>query len=193
MVSKLLLTAQECFFKAVEEKADKKTIGKLIDHYYEIKAGIGLFKSPELYGAFPTDAYSHTPANAGAKQPGMTGQVKEDVITRFGELGVNVKNGLITFNPILLNKEEALQSAQTFDYYLLDGAEDSIDLIQKQIAFTFCQVPVVYSFSSGNKILITLKDCTSIEVPGLTLNEEYSNEVFSRSGEVKRIDVLIAK
>ena len=193
MVSKLLLTAQECFFKAVEEKADKKTIGKLIDHYYEIKAGIGLFKSPELYGAFPTDAYSHTPANAGAKQPGMTGQVKEDVITRFGELGVNVKNGQITFNPILLNKEEALQSAQSFNYYMLDGAEDSIDLIQKQIAFTFCQVPVVYSFSIDNKILITLKDCSLIEVPGLTLNEEYSNEVFSRSGEVKRIDVLIAE
>ena len=47
-----------------------------------------------LYGAFPTDPYSHTPAGKGAQQPGMTGQVKEDVISRFGELGVEVKNGV---------------------------------------------------------------------------------------------------
>ena len=57
--------------------------------------GIGVNKSPELYGAFPTDPYSHTPAGKGAQQPGMTGQVKEDVISRFGELGVEVNNGII--------------------------------------------------------------------------------------------------
>ena len=58
------------------------------DHYFEINAGIGAHKSPELYGAFPTDPYSHTPGGKGAQQPGMTGQVKEDILCRFGELGV---------------------------------------------------------------------------------------------------------
>lgn len=83
MVSKLLLAAQECYFRGVDEGADPAIIDRIKDHYYEIKAGIGLYKSPELYGAFPTDAYSHTPANAGAQQPGMTGQVKEDFVSRM--------------------------------------------------------------------------------------------------------------
>ena len=48
--------------------------------------------------------YSHTPAGKGAQQPGMTGQVKEDVLSRFGELGVVVSEGKLGFNPRLLRK-----------------------------------------------------------------------------------------
>ncbi|MFN3640508.1 MAG: hypothetical protein ACK4UK_06280, partial [Flavobacterium sp.] len=86
MVSKLLLAVMECCLKAIEEGKDEVLIGKLLDHYYEIQAGIGVHKSPELYGAFPTDPYSHTPWHRGAQQPGMTGQVKEDMLARMGEL-----------------------------------------------------------------------------------------------------------
>ncbi|CAN0044150.1 unnamed protein product, partial [Discosporangium mesarthrocarpum] len=42
--------------------------------------------------AFPTDPYSHTNRH-GAQQPGMTGQVKEEIVTRFGELGVRIEGG----------------------------------------------------------------------------------------------------
>ncbi len=80
MVSKLHLAVQECCLKAVNEKDSPEVIGRLLEHYYEINEGIGVHKSPELYGAFPTDPYSHTPAGKGAQQPGMTGQVKEDII-----------------------------------------------------------------------------------------------------------------
>ena len=51
--------------------------------HFEINAGIGAHKSPELYGAFPTDPYSHTPGGKGAQQPGMTGQVKEEGVYLF--------------------------------------------------------------------------------------------------------------
>ena len=81
MVSKLLLAVQENCLAAVKNNEDEALIGRLLDHYYEIQAGIGVHKSPELYGAFPTDPYSHTPGGKGAQQPGMTGQVKEDVLT----------------------------------------------------------------------------------------------------------------
>ena len=63
-------------------------IGKFFDHYFEINEGIGVNKSPGLYGAFPTDPYSHTPRGRGVQQPGMTGQVKEDIVSRFYELGL---------------------------------------------------------------------------------------------------------
>ena len=84
MVSKLLLATFEITKKAADKKEDKDLIGRLLYHYYEINEGIGVNKSPELYGAFSTDAYSHTPGGKGAQQPGMTGQVKEDLLSRWG-------------------------------------------------------------------------------------------------------------
>ena len=98
MVSKLLLSVQENIIAANEHEANAGVIGQLVEHYYEIRAGIGVNKSPKLYGAFPTDAYSHTPKYAGAQQPGMTGQVKEDIINRWAELGVSVKEGRLALS-----------------------------------------------------------------------------------------------
>ena len=48
MVSKLLLAVQECCLKAVEDKESDEVIGRLLEHYYEINAGIGVHKSPQL-------------------------------------------------------------------------------------------------------------------------------------------------
>ena len=75
MVSKLLLAAYENTNMALKTD-DEILIGRMYDHYFEILAGIGAHKSPKLYGAFPTDPYSHTPGGKGAQQPGITGQVK---------------------------------------------------------------------------------------------------------------------
>ena len=69
-----------------------------------------MHKPPTLYGAFPTDPYSHTPEGKGAQQPGMTGQVKEDIISRFGELGVFVEDGTLLFDPCMLRKEEFISN-----------------------------------------------------------------------------------
>ena len=99
MVSKLLLAALENIQNAVMNNANEKIIKELIECYFDIRGGIGFNKTPKDYGAFPTDPYSHTPGFAGAKQPGMTGQVKEEVITRLIELGVFVSSGCICFNP----------------------------------------------------------------------------------------------
>ena len=61
MVSKLQLAVFECCIKAIKVKESDEVIGRLLEHYYEINEGIGVHKSPSLYGAFPTDPYSHTP------------------------------------------------------------------------------------------------------------------------------------
>ncbi len=102
MVSKLLLAVQENYFAALDQGADESTCRQLGSLYYRVRAGIGFNKSPAEFGAFPTDAYSHTPRHAGAQQPGMTGQVKEEVLSRFGELGVRVSGGAVRFQPDLL-------------------------------------------------------------------------------------------
>ena len=103
-------------------------------YYSQIQKGIGVHKSPEDYGSFPFEPYSHTPRMAGVQQRGMTGQVKEDSIlnsrfstyyalqaksqhpprqigassgiSRFFELDVSVQNGQIEINPLVLKKSE---------------------------------------------------------------------------------------
>ena len=95
---------------------------RLAECYYDIRAGIGDYKTPEVYGAFPMDPYSHTPAQGGARQPGLTGQVKEDILCRFGELGVSVREGCIHFEPRLLRQEEFLSSPATFAYFDVAGS-----------------------------------------------------------------------
>ena len=113
MVSKLRLAAFEVTKAAVESQSESsEVVGRLFDHYFEINAGIGAHKSPELYGAFPTDPYSHTPGGKGAQQPGMTGQVKEDLLCRFGELGVRVTDGCIHFDRALLQRRGVLEGSR---------------------------------------------------------------------------------
>jgi len=189
MVSKLLLAAQECYFRGVDEGADPAIIDRIKDHYYEIKAGIGLYKSPELYGAFPTDAYSHTPANAGAQQPGMTGQVKEDFVSRMHEIGVHVQKGQIVFQSSLFNSDELLREDTVFDFFDLKGVNQQIILHKGQFGFTFCQVPVVYTASDEDKIVVFLNDGKQILISGHTITRELSNLIFQRTGDCLRLEV----
>ncbi|RKE04139.1 hypothetical protein [Marinifilum flexuosum] len=191
MVSKLLLATQESYFNAIKEGADPVIIGKMKDHYFEIKAGIGLYKSPELYGAFPTDAYSHTPSTAGAQQPGMTGQVKEDFISRIGELGIHVKNGEIVFGTSLLNGQELLKHEEQFVYFDVFGNEQKIGLGEDQLAFTFCKVPIVYTNADKNQITVLYKNGDTKEIQSNIIDQKTSASVFSRSGEIERIDYSI--
>ena len=191
MVSKLLLAVQECCLKAIEENAGLAVTGRLTDHYYKIEEGIGVHKPPGLYGAFPTDPYSHTPQHRGAQQPGMTGQVKEDILVRFGELGVFVKEGKLFFNPCLLRKEEFLTEPQSFDYCTSNDDIRRISLNEKQLGFTFCHVPVIYSLCGTEKIILYFAGGSTEEVKGKILNQGISKLIFSRTGKIDRVEVSL--
>ncbi|MFK8162018.1 MAG: hypothetical protein AB8H12_06090 [Lewinella sp.] len=191
MVSKLLLAVMECCQQAVDQKADAATIGRLMAHYYEINAGIGVHKSPSLYGAFPTDPYSHTPAGKGAQQPGMTGQVKEDILSRFGELGVFVKDGRLNFSPALLRRSEFLTSAREFRYNDLSGATRSMSVAANALCFTYCQVPVTYQIDGRKEITVNLSDGSQQTIAGHTLDQATSDLVFKRSGAISSITVNV--
>ena len=193
MVSKLLLAVCEVTQKALSESEDNKLIGRLYDHYFEVNAGIGVHKSPELYGAFPTDAYSHTPAGKGAQQPGMTGQVKEDVLSRFGELGVSVCKGAVQFNPEILRTDEFLKSKDVFNYVNLAKEKCSIDLEEDSLAFTYCQVPVIYKKASNFAIKVFLTDGSILSFQGKSLDIETSQMLFDRGGKVDKLEVSVIK
>ncbi|MDV7186049.1 hypothetical protein R3X25_02045 [Lutibacter sp. TH_r2] len=191
MVSKLLLAVQEVCLKAFEDKEDEVIIGKLLDHYYEINAGIGVHKSPELYGAFPTDPYSHTPGGKGAQQPGMTGQVKEDVLSRFGELGVFVNNGKLFFNPRLLKKDEFLKHEKTFKYQSINKENKELKLQANSLCFTYCQVPIIYKLSAKQGLKVEFNKDSALEFSELNLDKKTSSKLFKRTGEISQITVFI--
>ena len=193
MVSKLQLAVLETCNSAIDSETDAVTIGSLLDHYYEINAGIGVHKSPKLYGAFPTDAYSHTPAGKGAQQPGMTGQVKEDVLSRFGELGVEVSDGKLGFNPRLLRKDEFLQESNIFHYIAIPTNKDSILISKDSLCFTYCQVPVIYTIADQDSLTVDFSNGATKTFNSLNLDTEISNKVFNRNGEVIQINVQIKK
>ncbi|WP_237563115.1 hypothetical protein [Algoriphagus kandeliae] len=190
MVSKLQLAVLEYCVKAYEAKDPKEILEKLIAHYYEINEGIGVHKSPSVYGAFPTDPYSHTPANKGAQQPGMTGQVKEDIICRFGELGVFIENGQLLFSPFMLKKSEFLPESRVFDYFNVNGMATQSPVWENSLCFTYCQVPIVYKLSSKNAVeTIYGNGLKSVQEDNLMLEKDVSDKIFSRSGEVEKLIV----
>ena len=191
MVSKLLLAVQECTQKAIENNENRDVVQRLKNHYYEISEGIGVHKSPQLYGAFPTDPYSHTPAGKGAQQPGMTGQVKEDILSRFGELGIGVKAGKLSFNPKLLKKEEFFKHDAILDYFDINKNEKQIHLTGSSFGFTYCQIPVIYQLTGKLGVEVLFKDGSKVNFEDSQLDESLSKQIFERQDTIKQIRVAI--
>jgi hypothetical protein len=192
MVSKLLLAVQEITFLADNDSEWTGYRNDLADYYYKIRAGLSFEKTVREYGAFPTDPYSHTPPHAGAKQPGMTGQVKEEILTRFGELGVRVEDGAISFQPILLSRTEFLSEEGMFRYFDIEGESRLIKVPAGSLAFTFCQIPVIYEIISSDPwIRVGMVDGNTSVVDGCGLEVDISRSLFERLGVISRIDVGI--
>lgn len=193
MVSKLLLSVQETCNRAFQNNEDEIIVQALISQYFDIKEGIGIHKTPVLYGAFPTDPYSHTPASKGAQQPGMTGQVKEDILCRFSELGISVKESRILFNPVLLRKEDFLTTAQEFKYYDIYGDKKTLLIRENELCITYCQTPIVYRLANENSVEIVLSNGVQERIKELKLNKNISRDLFQRSGKVLQVNVTFQK
>jgi hypothetical protein len=190
MVSKLLLAVQEITLRAADDGDSAQIFGALAKMYYRIRSGLGFEKPVTEYGAFPTDPYSHTPPHSGARQPGMTGQVKEEILTRLGELGVRVEDGALSFRPVLLRHRDFRKDAGTYRFIDLGGVPLSVDIPAGSLAFTFCQVPVIYELTQNDRwIRITGNDGTSSVFSGERLDKDHSRAVFARRSGIARIDV----
>lgn len=189
MVSKYLLAVQETYLAAKARSEGSEVLSGLAAAYREIRAGLGFNKEPHEYGAFPSDPYSHTPGHAGAKQPGMTGSVKEEILTRLGELGVAAESGCLSFAPSLLSKKEFLSKPALFTYFDVIGQKKNLEIPVNALAFTFCQVPVVYQRADSEGIQIEFSDGEIARIHELTLDEKLSAEIFQRKGRITKLVV----
>jgi hypothetical protein len=187
MVSKLLLAIHEY----IDPKGDSGQQVYLKHMAAEVKEGIGAHKSPVEYGAFPVDPYSHTPAGRGVQQPGMTGQVKEDVLSRWFELGVHVNEGVIHFDPIDLAEAEWYPDPVDYQYIDVDGEIQWITVPEESMGFTYAGIPIVYTRGESPRIVITTTGGEVVEIEGLTLPSQWSQSLFERSGEIASMRVYL--
>lgn len=203
MVAKLLLAVQENVERAVAGGAPPAAVERLRAAYDDVRHGLGYCKTPQVYGAFPVDPYSHTPAGRGARQPGMTGQVKEEVLTRAGELGVRVEAGALVVRPALLRPSEWTAESSVLRHLDVTGAWRERVLDAGSIGFTFCGVPVVYRLAEGADaaagvvgglraagLVATLSDGATV-CGDDGLDAALSAEVFARTGRVTAIEVTL--
>ncbi len=187
MVTKLLLAVQGCRGRATDAAA----AAALAEVYDEIRDGLNFRKSAQVYGAFPTDPYSHTPGGRGAQQPGMTGQVKEQILTRFGELGVEVVAGRLRFQPSLLHSAEFGGDGAEFHWLDASGSEAVAVLPAGSLAFTCCQTLVCYRFGDAASIELERTDGAIERTTGLELGSEASAAIFDRRGTYRRLTVTL--
>ena len=170
MVSKLLLAVGETISAYSDTIGSNPTesddtLSRLWAHYFQIREGIGSHKNPAEYGAFPFDPYSHTPSMAGAQQPGMTGQVKEDIISRWFELGVFVRDGQIHFAPQVIITDDFVGGVLQFDY---------------------CGTHVIYRLQiEGEPQSMYLNHAE------VSLTKEQSAHVFARDGQINLLEIKI--
>ena len=187
MVSKLLLATAETIAGAARAGTASDTLDELLVHFDEIERGLGVHKTPACYGAFTTDPYSHTPGFVGVQQPGMTGQVKEDVISRFSELGVRVENGEVEFAPILLRRDEFLDEPVNWTF-AASGKLRTEAIEAGCLGFTVAGVPVVYRLAPSRSITVFEGDGDPIVIEGGRLGRGLSESLFRRE---KRIDKIV--
>ncbi len=190
MVAKLLVAVREN--QVAAERAGDAAAAELAAHYREIRDGLGYRKTARVYGAFPTDPYSHTPGHAGAQQPGMTGQVKEELITRLSELGLEFEAGGIRFEPARVEAAEFASKPLVFSPAGEAGGEGSIEVPAGGLGFTLCGVPVLYRRTADRApagLRVRLRDGSVRNFADRILPREEAASLMARDGAIVGLEV----
>lgn len=183
MISKLMVAAQEVTLKAAETEIGEDTCARLAACYYDIQSGLGFRQSAEGYGAFPSEPYSHSPGHAGAQQPGLTGQVKEGILARFGELGAVFKDGCLKFRPRLLRAAE---------FAGLPASPSHPEIPANTVSFTLAQTPVTYLRCEDLEhahAVVHLADGSELNLPNAILDPDLTRELTRQTGRITQIEV----
>ena len=119
----------------------------------------------------------------------MTGQVKEDIINRWAELGLNSNNGKLEFNPFILRKSELILEESFLTYIDFEGEFQKVKVPKNSLAFTYCQIPIIYTLKNKNQIILYRAEGADQVIDGLCLDVQESKDIFKRKGLVLKIEV----
>ena len=132
-----------------------------------------------------------TNADADFEQALLTRKVDRRKDRLLGELGLTVTDGRVSFRGVLLRESELLSEGESFEYYDVDGKPQTLVLAAGTLAFTYCQVPIVYRRDEQESLTLYLLDGTVQELSGSVLDTGLSREIFARSGKIVRVDVSL--
>jgi hypothetical protein len=121
----------------------------------------------------------------------MTGQVKEEVLSRVAEMGVIIRDGSITFDPVLLRSQELLSEAANLYYVDVEGQERTVPLASGQLGFTLCQVPIVIQSGAKASITASHNDGSESVFSMDRLPPALSHSIFMKQGQVSGLTVTV--
>jgi hypothetical protein len=156
---------------AIANRYDRLKALKAYKTYRDVTRNFLYRKDSTACQAIPIEPYSHSSFDGKSQQPGMTGQVKESVLMRRGELGIIVENGCLQFDTWFVSPDE-------FDEM---GC----------LSFSVCGVPVRYMPGEKKDGYMNIhyagkeKEC----LQGYTLPESISQAIFFRQNDITGIDV----
>jgi hypothetical protein len=123
----------------------------------------------------------------------MTGQVKEDILCRWGEFGVYAKGGKLFFDSSIVRTEEYLEEEKEFEFYDVKNKKQTLTIPKHALCFTYCQVPVVYHReSNSNGIELVLSNREKKKIDQYHLDTDDAANLFSRNGKISQIHIYFS-
>lgn len=102
-----------------------------------------------------------------------------------------MKDGKLQFQPSFLKKEEFLSKDTEVTFIMVDGSKKVMNLDKGSLAFTTCQIPVIYKINTTNKIVLYYKNGETKTFETLELNQEESQRVSHRTNEITLVEVYL--
>jgi hypothetical protein len=115
------------------------------------------------------------------------------VLTRFGELGIDVRDGCIHIDPRLLPLDELLGSPVQATFEGLGGESVALEIAPGSLAFTFCQLPFILREGDDHRIEIVDADGRRESVAGARLDRATSAEILGRRGRYRHVEVTVPR
>ena len=79
-----------------------------------------------------------------------------------------------------------------FTYFDISKTKRSLEILKNQLAYTFCQVPILYTLSKQDcRINLILKDNSNIKIEGNFIDQKRSRSIFNRDGSVTQIQFQV--
>jgi hypothetical protein len=107
---------------------------------------------------------------------------------------LRIKEGQVYFVPRLLKLCEFIQESKPFRYLDVNEQWQEIDVPAMGLAFTWCQVPIVYQLNDEveSSLTVTYSDGKQQTYSKLSLSTKESTEIFLRNGQIQQITLTIS-
>jgi len=92
-----------------------------------------------------------------------------------------------------LRKNEFMAEEKSFKFVNLNNEIEYMPIGSNSLAYTICQVPVIYSLSNKEDIKIISMNGSEETVNGYQLNFESSQNIFNRTNLIKALHVSVKK